>query len=164
MFSANSSGNRDVVVADRNRDTADTIVWFLNLHDIAALAAYDGDDVIEKAPSLRPRVVISSIALAKKDGCQVATYLRKFACLRSTYLIAHTGFAREFDIERASAAGIDRHFTKPADLTELLTTLKQMGVRPQTSMPFPMPVAQHLLCDPLPNHLCLCETVQPHAG
>lgn len=153
-----------VVVADANRDTADTLVQFLRLHDISATAAYDGDDVIEKARSLRPRVVISSIALAKKDGYEVATCLRKFACLRSTYLIACTGFSRDVDIERASAAGFDRHFAKPANLNEILATLKQLGVRSQTSMPFPTPIALHVPCDRSPNHLCLCEAVLPRVG
>ncbi|MBN8625045.1 MAG: response regulator [Planctomycetes bacterium] len=153
-----------VVVADANRDTADTVVQFLSLHDIGATAAYDGDDVIEKALTLKPRVVISSIALAKKDGYQVAAYLRRFTCLRSTYLIAHTGFARDVDITRALAAGFDRHFTKPADLDELLATLKQLGVRPQPSTTFPLSVARHLPCGRSPTQLCLCAAVQPHVG
>ncbi len=53
------------------------------------------------------------------DGFEVARALRADAALRDLHLVALSGYALPEDLERARAAGFDRHLAKPADLAKL---------------------------------------------
>jgi len=81
--------------------------------------ATDGLSGITRARELKPEVVICDIGLPDVDGYEVARELRKDAALRSTRLIALSGYAQPEDRERAREAGFEAHLGKPAPLNEL---------------------------------------------
>jgi PAS domain S-box-containing protein len=112
-----------VLVADDNRDAADTLARLLSLHGHEVRVAYDGASALELAREYRPRVAILDIGMPLVNGYEAAQRLR--AAHGSTItLIAATGWGQESDRRRAAAAGFDHHLTKPVDLDELNEILR----------------------------------------
>jgi len=81
--------------------------------------AYSGNEGVRKAPSFRPDVVLCDIGLPDMDGHAVARALRGDPSVSGALLVALSGFTRPEDIEKAMAAGFDRHLAKPPDLDAL---------------------------------------------
>jgi len=60
--------------------------------------------------------LVSLVAAAALAATGVASALRADETLRSTRLVALSGYAQSEDRERAREAGFDAHLPKPADL------------------------------------------------
>jgi CheY-like chemotaxis protein len=102
-----------VVVADDNRDAADTLQRILSLFGHEVRVAYDGVAAIRLAEEFRPRVAVLDIGMPGTNGYEVARTLRE---RRSPIkLVALTGWGQESDRRRAMEAGFDYHLTKPVD-------------------------------------------------
>ena len=103
-----------VLVADDNRDAADTLCRILALYGYEVRSAYDGGTAIEVCESFRPHAAVLDIGMPVRNGYEVARELRARlgAELR---LIALTGWGAAGDVQRAREAGFDHHLTKPAD-------------------------------------------------
>jgi len=54
----------------------------------------------------------------------VAAAIRRHPWGKKIYLLAVTGWGQSEDKERALAAGFDRHLTKPVDLDQVETLLR----------------------------------------
>lgn len=81
--------------------------------------ARDGTSGIALAHELKPDVVICDLGLPDVEGYEVARTLRQDESLRTTRLIALSGYAQPEDKERTSEAGFEAHLPKPAPLDEL---------------------------------------------
>ncbi len=112
-----------VVVADDNRDAADTLCRILTLYGYEARPAYDGGSAVEVCESFRPEVAVLDIGMPGQSGYDVARRLRARRG-KDLKLIALTGWGAEADVQRAREAGFDHHLTKPVDparLSELIS-------------------------------------------
>ena len=103
-----------VLVADDNRDAADTLCRILALYGYEVRSAYDGASALEVCESFRPQVAVLDIGMPVRNGYEVARELRAKHGARLR-LIALTGWGGEADVQRAREAGFDHHVTKPAD-------------------------------------------------
>ncbi len=74
-----------------------------------------------------PDAVICDIGLPQLDGNGVARALRADADLRSTYLVALSGYALQEDIARSQEAGFDRHVAKPPSIEAIESILEGTG-------------------------------------
>ena len=104
-----------ILIADDNRDAADTMGMLLELGGHEVIIAHSGHQALELGRQHRPDVVILDIGMPDKNGYEVARAARSEDWGRSAYLIALTGWGQAEDKERARIAGFDRHLTKPAD-------------------------------------------------
>lgn len=119
-----------VLVIDDKKDTVLASQRVLQLSGFEVEVAYDGNMGIEKAREFRPDVVLCDIGLpGETDGYAVAQFLRSDEQLRTTFLIAVTGYGRGEDARRAQDAGFDLHYTKPVDLVALSEIISQRGVQ-----------------------------------
>lgn len=107
-------------------DVAESLREALTLDEHRVTVAYDGPEGLAKARALRPDVIICDIGLPRMDGFQVAETLREDSELRETALVALTGHALPADVERARAAGFDRHLAKPASIAGLRRVLREV--------------------------------------
>ena len=103
-----------VMIADDNRDAADSLCRVLALYGYQARAAYDGASAIEMSESFRPHVAVLDIGMPVRNGYDVARHLRARRG-RDLRLIALTGWGGDGDVQRARDAGFDAHVTKPVD-------------------------------------------------
>lgn len=110
---------RRVLVIEDNTDAAESLKEALELRDHDVEIAHSGPDGLDKARAFLPDVVVCDIGLPGMDGYEVARAIRAEPALRSTRLVALTGYASPDDRRRASDAGFDRHLAKPPDLMAL---------------------------------------------
>jgi PAS domain S-box-containing protein len=111
-----------VLVADDNRDAADSLHRILVLYGYEVRVCYDGAAALKLGEDFRPRVVILDIGMPGANGYDVARAMREREGNKVT-LVAMTGWGQETDRRRALDAGFDYHLTKPVDpgaLNELL--------------------------------------------
>jgi two-component system CheB/CheR fusion protein len=111
-----------ILVADDNRDAADSLQKILALYGHEVRVAYDGAQALALGEEFRPRVAILDIGMPGSDGYDVARKLRTRHGSRLT-LVALTGWSQEADRRRAREAGFDHHLTKPVDPQSLNSLL-----------------------------------------
>ncbi len=104
-----------VLVADDNRDAAEALTLLLQITGYEVVTAHTGNEALEVAKQTRPHACILDIGMPGLSGYDVACALRSQSWGRDVLLVAVTGWGQSQDVERAMAAGFDRHFTKPVD-------------------------------------------------
>jgi PAS domain S-box-containing protein len=112
-----------VLIADDNRDNADSMAMMLDLLGFATTVVYDGDEAIRVASELHPRVAILDIGMPRLNGDEVARRLRREDWGRTMVLIALSGWGRDDDRQKTADAGFDHHLVKPLDLRALSAVL-----------------------------------------
>lgn len=120
-----------VLVADDNRDSADSLSLLLSLDGYEVSTAHNGVEAVQAVASHHPDVALLDIGMPKLNGYEVARHIRDQPWGRDMLLIAITGWGQEDDKQRAQEAGFDHHLTKPVDLAELKRLLAESrGRRP----------------------------------
>jgi PAS domain S-box-containing protein len=104
-----------VLVADDNRDAAESLALVLRFSGYEVSIAFGGVEALETAARERPRAALIDIGMPGMSGHEVARRMRLEAWGRNAVLIALTGWGQEQDKQAAKAAGFDEHLTKPVD-------------------------------------------------
>src|SRR5688572_29666158 len=114
---ANASAVRRgrILVADDNRDAAESLALVLRFSGYEVSIAFGGAEALEIGERDRPRAAIIDIGMPGMSGHEVARRMRLEAWGRNAVLIALTGWGQEQDKQAAKAAGFDEHLTKPVD-------------------------------------------------
>ncbi len=108
-----------ILVADDNRDNADTMSMVLQLTGHEVHVARTGLEAFEIAKKVHPDIGIFDIGMPDMNGYELAERIRREAWGSRLTLIAVTGWGQDEDRRRALAAGFDHHLTKPIELDEL---------------------------------------------
>ncbi|MFZ0008066.1 MAG: ATP-binding protein [Steroidobacteraceae bacterium] len=118
------SVRRRVLIADDNRDAADTLAMLLRMdgHDVSVV--YDGRQAVATIDSFRPEIALLDVGMPELDGYEVAGRVRQGPLGSSITLIAVTGWGQASDKARAAAAGFNHHLTKPIELESLAKVLR----------------------------------------
>jgi two-component system CheB/CheR fusion protein len=115
----NPTVSKRILVADDNRDGAETMSMLLKLSGHEVYLAHSGSEALEVAKRERPDVAVLDIGMPDLNGYQVAERIRHEAWGERMKLIAVTGWGQAEDKRRALGAGFNHHLTKPVDPTEL---------------------------------------------
>ncbi len=118
-----------IVIADDNRDAADSLLLLLQSLGQDAYAVYDGATALEAVEKFRPQVLILDIGMPAMNGYQVIERLKARPDAPLPVLIAVTGWGAPKDREEALARGFDYHFTKPTSAVTLQRTLAEIASR-----------------------------------
>lgn len=113
-----------VLVADDNRDAADTLSLLLRTMGHTVDVVYDGVQAVECFSHLRPDVAILDIGMPGMDGYQAARAIRALPSGDHAKLIALSGWGQPMDRKNSEEAGFDTHFTKPVDIAQLSSQLQ----------------------------------------
>jgi CheY-like chemotaxis protein len=116
-----------VLVADDNRDAADTLAALLSALGNEVTVAYDGVEAVEAARAFRPQVIMLDIGMPRLDGYRAAREIRKHPDAQGIKLVALTGWGQDDDRRRAREAGFDAHLVKPAELDALCRVLADVA-------------------------------------
>jgi PAS domain S-box-containing protein len=112
-------GLRRVLVIEDDPDIAAALKAALEIDDYQVEVAHDGRAGLALARLTRPDVLLCDIGLPGMDGYEVARAFRTDESLRSTFLVALSGYAQEGDLGKARAAGFDQHLAKPASMARI---------------------------------------------
>jgi signal transduction histidine kinase/ActR/RegA family two-component response regulator len=104
-----------VVIADDNRDAADSLKLLLELSGHDTFVAYNGQQALDLGARERARAFVLDVGMPDMTGYDVARRIRQQAWGRGALLLAVTGWGQDDDKAKAKAAGFDHHFTKPVN-------------------------------------------------
>jgi CheY-like chemotaxis protein len=107
-----------LVVADDNRDFADSIAVLLSMSGHQVTVAYDGVCALRQIRTMRPHGAILDLRMPELDGYGVARALRAEG-LGALTLIALSGLSEPSDRELAREHGFDYFLLKPVEPSEL---------------------------------------------
>ncbi len=116
-----------VLVVDDNTDAAMMLADALAESGYQTSTAADGPAALAIAAAFRPHVALLDIGLPVMDGFELARQFRATADLRSTRLVAVTGYGQERDRLASAAAGFDAHLVKPIDLDRVVDLVGQLA-------------------------------------
>jgi signal transduction histidine kinase/CheY-like chemotaxis protein len=116
-----------ILVADDNRDAADSLAMVLRLAGHTVWNVYDGQSALATAFRCRPHVVLNDIGMPGVNGYEVARRLREHPGTRDSVLVAVTGYVNADDHDRSREAGFDHHLSKPVDFDSLEKLLVSIG-------------------------------------
>ena len=136
-FTRQKAGQRILLIED-NPDAAMTTRLLLEREGHDARVASTGPEGISLAEEFLPQIIFCDIGLPGMDGYQVARELRQKPALKTSLIVALTGYGRDEDKKMAQEAGFDLHLTKPIDLVNLRQTLAQAG-KPPAPLPLSLP-------------------------
>ena len=120
-----------VLVVEDDADIASGLRAVLELDAHQVAIARNGRDAIAEGKRFGADVVLCDIGLPGMDGYQVAHAFRADETLRSTYLIALSGYAQAEDLARTRAAGFDEHVAKPVRIDKIQRLLGRVPRRPR---------------------------------
>jgi CheY-like chemotaxis protein len=123
-----------VLVADDDRDAADSLAILLRLWEHDARACHGGREAVECAHAFRPDCLFLDINMPRVNGYEVAERVRRDPALRHARLVALTAHADEADTLRP-AAGFDHHLMKPGSLAEIGQILASVSSATRTGPP-----------------------------
>jgi len=126
-YAPHVTSTKRVLVIDDNVDVAEMLAEYLQQIGHAVVQAHDGPAGLEAAMRHQPEVIVCDLGLPGLDGYEVARSLRDMPKLRSSLLIAVSGYGDAADREKARAAGFAHHITKPADPAELAHLIANDG-------------------------------------
>jgi len=110
---------RRVLVADDNRDAAESLALLLQLRGHQVRTAFDGSDAVAMAERGDLDVALLDIAMPLMNGYDAARRIRELPNAKGIVLIALTGWGQTEARARTREAGFDFHLTKPVDLVQL---------------------------------------------
>jgi PAS domain S-box-containing protein len=119
----NAPRKRRVLIADDNRDAAESLATLLRMDGHEVAVVHDGKQALATFQQFIPEVALLDIGMPELNGYEVARQVRQGSLGRAVMLIAITGWGKEADKARALAAGFNHHFTKPVEpdrISELL--------------------------------------------
>lgn len=127
---ASVPGQVRVLIADDNRDYADSLAEVLRMLGCEVRLCYDGPSALEVANAWLPDFGLFDIGMPGMDGYALAFAVREGPSGDRIVLIAVTGWGQEQDQLRAQGAGFDEHFVKPVDIGKLaaLLALRQSSI------------------------------------
>ena len=104
-----------ILVADDNRDAAQTLAMLLRLdgHDVRAV--HDGAEALAIGDAFRPQLLLLDIGMPVLDGYEAARQVRERPWGKAAHLVALTGWGQESDRLKAMEAGFQYHLVKPTE-------------------------------------------------
>lgn len=104
-----------VLIADDNRDAADSLALLLQMSGFQLHVSHSGREALALAQRERPEVLVLDIGMPGMSGYELARHIRQESWGRGALLVAVTGWGQREDRERSREAGFDHHLTKPVD-------------------------------------------------
>lgn len=117
-----------VLIADDNRDSAESLGMLLEMSGHEIHLAHDGPQALAMAAEKHPDVALLDIGMPGMDGYEVALNIRRAPWGAQVTLVAITGWGQEDNKRLAWNAGFNHHLTKPMDSAVLDSILA--GVTP----------------------------------
>jgi CheY-like chemotaxis protein len=115
--------HKRILLADDNRDAAESLAIILRLEGHEVELAHDGVAALQLFAEKRPDVALLDIGMPKTNGYEVAKRIRASPAGREVLLVAITGWAQDSDRAQSRAAGFDHHLTKPVEPDTLIELL-----------------------------------------
>ena len=119
--------NIRLLIADDNRDMANSLALLLRREGFEVQVACDGDQAIETALLFNPDVLILDLCMPILGGLDVANHLQKLPEFAGKVFIAMTGYTDARHLDQVAQAQFDEYLIKPFRLDRLLSMLEHVS-------------------------------------
>lgn len=123
VVNGNAAANKRILLADDNRDAAESLAIILRLEGHEVDLAHDGLEALRAFGARTPDIALLDIGMPHTNGYEVARHIRAAPNGRAVLLIAITGWAQDSDKAQSRAAGFDHHLTKPIEPEALIALI-----------------------------------------
>ena len=113
-----------ILVVEDQDDARNATVRLLSDNGATVSGVNTGMEALCELKRKRPAVIISDISMPGMDGYTLMREVR--AAYGDIPAIALTAFVRPEDQERAIAAGFTRHISKPLQISDLISTIREV--------------------------------------
>lgn len=110
---------RRILVADDNRDGAESLRMMLELLGHEVTVAHDGRAAVDAAETFRPEIILMDVGMPRMNGLDATRQIRHTPWGNTVTIVALTGWGQECDRVQSKAAGCDAHLIKPVKIDEL---------------------------------------------
>jgi len=114
-----------VLAVDDNYDNLELLTQILDLFGCECMGAVDGYAALSAAVDRPPDLIVLDICLPDIDGIEVVKRIQENADLRHIPIVAVTALAKAEDRERILKAGCVEYISKPFNIKDLETIIRQ---------------------------------------
>jgi len=118
--------NATILIADDTEQNVELIQAYLDDLGCTTVAAYDGQETLDKVAEAKPDLILLDIMMPKMSGFEVCRKLKADPATADIPVCMVTALTEEGDIERAVEAGTDDFISKPVNRWELLTRVRSL--------------------------------------
>ena len=112
-----------ILVADDNKDAADTLATLLQIMGHSVRQVGDGEAAVRMAAEFKPQLVLLDIGMPKLNGYEACRQIRLQPGGEAMTVVAITGWGQADDRRRSQEAGFDQHLVKPVDPAALVNLI-----------------------------------------
>jgi DNA-binding response OmpR family regulator len=117
---------KKILVVDDEAQLVDMVKMRLEANNYEVIAAYDGQEGLEKAKKEKPDLIILDLMLPKMDGYKVCGLLKADARYNKIPIIMFTARAQKSDKQMGQEVGADAYIAKPFGASVLLTKISEL--------------------------------------
>ena len=118
--------NSTVLIADDNKQNVELLQAYLDGVGCRVIAAYDGQETLQKVAEEKPDLLLLDIMMPKVSGFEICRKLKSDPATASIPICMVTALTEFGDIERAVEAGTDDFLSKPINRWELVTRVRSL--------------------------------------
>jgi len=115
-----------ILVADDDPSVGALLKITLERAGYRVVPAFDGEDALAKAKSIRPDLIVLDVMMPGVDGYHVAQDLANEPDLPSPKIIILTSRTEERDRQISAQLGADAFVTKPFEPADLVKTVQRL--------------------------------------
>lgn len=115
-----------ILIVEDEKDLVEILTFRLQSAGYEVIAAYDGQDGLDKARTEKPSLIILDLMLPRIDGYKVCGMLKFDARFKKIPIILFTARAQEADRKMGTEVGADAYITKPFEPAALLAKIKEL--------------------------------------
>jgi CheY-like chemotaxis protein len=123
---------RRLLLADDSVTIQRVVELTFSGEDIDVVTVSDGEEAIARMASEPPDIVLADIAMPKKNGYEVAAFIKEHPTLSRVPVLLLAGAFEPVDEERAKRVKCDGVLVKPFETHEVITRVRELidGARP----------------------------------
>ncbi|MFH1654327.1 MAG: response regulator [Pseudomonadota bacterium] len=116
---------KKILIIDDEKDLVDLLSQRLEAYGYDVVAAYDGEEGLDKARKTHPNLILLDIMMPKMDGYQVCRFLKFDEDFKNVPVVMLTARSQESDVKVGKSVGADDYITKPFESADLLAIIKK---------------------------------------
>jgi DNA-binding response OmpR family regulator len=101
-----------------------SLSYLLSREGYRVETANNGEDGLERARELKPRLIFLDIMMPRMNGYEVCEEIRQDPALANTYVIMLSAKGQQIDRERGLLGGANEYMTKPFSPREIAERLR----------------------------------------
>ena len=126
---AGAGSSLRILVADDNKDAADTLAALLEVFGHTARQVHDGEAAVAAVQEFDPQLVLLDIGMPRLNGYEACRQIRALPRGDTRTLVAITGWGQPDDRRKSADAGFDQHLVKPVDPEALADLVSNLAAR-----------------------------------